>query len=192
MARKPETTWEILDVAMSHYQAHIASKKVRCSLSIIDLLHISNFKGGNASITEPSQSLGRKLGAYERILEDIESVFHDKHLVNLNDHEMSELKVLCTAFLALTKDAQTKIRGLGPSYASAILAAHFQNLIPILDRRVLNGAGIAVDLDSQKQVKNIANYYSFLIDEFRNELKNNPSEKLRELDKRWFSKPLAA
>jgi hypothetical protein len=49
MARNPNTTWEILDRAMSHYQTYILSKKIQSSLLFVDLLYISNFKGGNAS-----------------------------------------------------------------------------------------------------------------------------------------------
>jgi hypothetical protein len=190
MARKPETTWQMLDVAMSHFQAHIASKSDRCALSIIDLLHVSNFKGGNASITEPVQTLAVKLKHYESILKKLEKGFASHTLVDLNDKQTETLKSLCNDFLKLTEDPTTAIRGFGPSYASAILAAHFIDLVPVLDRRVLNGAGIKVQSDSQHQVKNIAAHYSALISAFRQELRRAPRVPLRQLDRRWFSKPL--
>ncbi len=190
MARNPETTWEMLNVAMLHFQAHIASKKDRCSLSIVDLLHVSNFKGGNASITEAVQSLPGKLKHYESALKEIEESFGSRALVALNDIETKDLKTRCSSFLSLTESLDSEIRGFGPSYASALLAAHFPNLIPVLDRRALNGAGIRVERNAQDQVKNIASHYGELIDAFKKELKKESGMTLRQLDKRWFSKPL--
>jgi hypothetical protein len=190
MARNPETTWEMLNVAMSHFQVHISSKKDRCSLSIIDLLHVSNFKGGNASITEPVSSLPAKLKHYESGLKKIENAFATKSLVALDVKQRAELKKFCADFLALTNNPESEIRGFGPSYASALLAAHFPDLIPVLDRRALNGAGISVEQNSQGQVKNIATHYSNLIEAFSRELNSNPGMTMRQLDKAWFSKPL--
>ncbi len=190
MARNPETTWQMLNEAMRHFQAHIASKRDRYALTIVDLLHVSNFKGGNASITEPIESLPQKLQAYETALRKIDEVFITKQLVSLDDDKTSELKVLCRRFLELTTQQNTEIRGFGPSYASALLAAHFLELIPILDRRALNGAGIRVSKDTQGQVRNIIGHYGELIDAFKTELQRNPGNTLRQVDKRWFSKPL--
>jgi len=190
MARNPETTWEMLNVAMSHFQNHIGSKTDRCSLSIVDLLHVSNFKGGNASITEPVATLPEKLKHYESTLKEIQKSFDGKSLVNLNDGELECLKDKCNTFLALTEAQVSGIRGFGPSYASALLAAHFPNLIPVLDRRALNGAKIKVVCDSQNQVKNIAKHYGDLIGAFRSELKKRSGMTLRQLDKCWFIKPL--
>jgi hypothetical protein len=190
MARNPATTWELLNVAMSHYQSHIGAKSDRCSLSIIDLLHVSNFKGGNASITEPVSALPAKLKHYEKVMLEIEEKFGRRSLSSLNREEVEVLKTKCNGFLALTQPLASNIRGFGPSYASALLAAHFLDLIPVLDRRALNGAGISVVKDSQGQVKEIAKYYGQLIDAFKQELSKSPGLTLRELDKKWFSKDL--
>lgn len=187
MARKTETTWELLNVAMSHYQEHIQAKKDRCSLSIIDLLHVSNFKGGNASITEPLVTLSRKIKYYEASLRKVEQNFSGKSLSTLNASELNALVLLCNEHLTLTTTDFSQIRGIGPSYASAILAAHHLNLIPVLDRRALNGAGIAVIKDSQNQVKNIASHYGQLIRAFNAELTRRPGLSVRQLDKEWFS-----
>ncbi|KMM93136.1 hypothetical protein ACFQD2_06495 [Pseudomonas lini] len=70
------------------------------------------------------------------------------------------------------------------------MAAHFIDLIPVLDRRALNGAGISVKTDSNRQVKDIANHYAELIKAFRTALRLTPEMTLRELDKQWFSKSL--
>jgi len=190
MARKPITTWEMLDHAMAHYQGHISSKQDRYSLSIVDLLYISNFKGGNASITEPKVTLNNKIAAYEKILVDIANSFNGKKLSELSEQETAGLIGLCDKFCALTQVKETKIRGFGASYASALLAAHFMELIPVLDRRILNGAGIEVEYDSQKQVKEIAQYYGVLIKSCRSELLKREKLTLRILDKEWFIKPL--
>ena len=190
MARAPITTWEMLNVAMDHFQNFIASKKFRYSLTFEDLIHVSNFKGGNASITEPPQTLPLKLEKYEKILQQISTSFSSKHLIGLDDNEEAKLIVSCSAFLALTSKQETKIRGFGASYASALLAAYFIDLVPVLDRRILNGAKIQVEYDSQKQVKNITRYYPDLIRSCRQELKNRENLTLRQLDKEWFAKDL--
>lgn len=187
MARKPETTWEMLNIAMSYYQEHIQSKTDRCSLSITDLLHVSNFKGGNASITEPLVTLTQKITYYETVLRKVEQRFSGKSLSTLTTSELSTLVSLCDELLALTTKNSSKIRGVGPSYASAILAAHHLNLIPVLDRRALNGAGIAVKKDRQNQVKEIASHYGELIRAFHTELTSRPELSVRQLDKEWFS-----
>lgn len=174
----------MLNVAMSHYQIHIAAKPDRCSLSIVDLLHVSNFKGGNASITEPVADLPGKLKKYEVVLKKIESSFRGKSLSSLQDRDMKSLKELCNEFLSLATDSTSRIRGFGPSYASALLAAHFIDLIPVLDRRALNGAGISVERDGQGQVKDIASYYEKLIDAFSTELKKQSKLTLHDLDKK--------
>ena len=190
MARKPETTWNMLNEAMLHFQEHIRRKKDRCSLSLVDLLHVSNFKGGNSSITEPTTSLSGKLKYFKSALRKIEIAYQGKTLATLTDEQSKQLVTDCTDFLTLTKTTQSEIRGFGPSYASALLAAHFIDLIPVLDRRALNGAGISAEKDKQGQVKNIARYYGSLIKAFRQELKLRPAMTLRELDKQWFSMDL--
>ena len=103
---------------------------------------------------------------------------------------MSSLIELADEFLSLAKDKKTKIRGFGASYASALLFAYFGDLFPVLDRRILNGAGIEVEYNSQKQVKNIEQHYGDLILRCYQELKDHPGKKLRDLDKEWFVKNL--
>ncbi len=190
MARNPNTTWEMLDHAMVHYQTYISTKKKLNTISIVDLLHVSNFKGGNASITEPEATLGQKLTSYEKVLAEIANKFSEKKLSQLNDQETNELIRLCNAVSELTKSKITKIRGFGASYASALLSAHFMELIPVLDRRILNGAGVSIEYDSQKQVKNIAQHYGVLIKACQSELKTRNNLTLRELDKEWFTRAL--
>lgn len=191
MARNPETTWDMLNVAMSYFQNHIKEKKEnKFSLSIVDLLHVSNFKGGNASITEPEEDLAKKLVIYSKKLEEIGKLVSNKSLVDLSHDELKKLKNLGESFLQLTRQDESRIRGFGPSYASALMFAYFPEVLPVLDRRVLNGAEINVVYDSQKQVKNIISYYAQLIDAFHRVLLSDRTLSLRALDKRWFSKSL--
>jgi hypothetical protein len=185
MSRNPATTWEMLNVAMTHFQTYIASKSDRFALSITDLLHVSNFKGGNASITEPEPGLSTKLRRYEAHLRKIDPTVSGWELGKLGD-QLGEVKVCGDSFLHLASDAKTKIRGFGPSYASALLHAFFPDVMPVLDRRILNGAGISVCLDSQGQVKNIGSHYGQLIDACQKALSEDGALSLRQLDKRWF------
>lgn len=175
---------------MTYFRQHISQKPVKTSLSIVDLLHVSNFKGGNASITEPISHLDEKLKFYEGCLNSIEQIFGQKNMGLLDQQGVDRLIELCDGFLTLTKSTKSNIRGFGPSYASALLAAHYPDLIPILDRRVLNGAGIQRKLNSDKQVKNIEQYYGELIRACWAQLRTHAGMSLRELDKQWFVKAI--
>jgi hypothetical protein len=176
----------MLDVAMTLFQSYIKSKPDRFALSIVDLLHVSNFKGGNASITEHEPGLSTKLESYEAHLRNIDSIVCGRKLGKLGD-KLEKVKECGVNFLHLTsKEAKTRIRGFGPSYASALLYAFFPDVMPVLDRRILNGAGIPARLDLQGQVKEISSYYARLIDAFHKVLSQNEALSLRELDKRWF------
>jgi hypothetical protein len=190
MARNPITTWEMLDHALQYYLSYIAGKNDKYALTVIDLIFISNFKGGNASITEPADTLTKKLEDYVKCLRKIGKKYKGKKLSSLTDDDLSNLVELGDEFLSLAKNQKTKIRGFGASYASALLSAHFGELFPVLDRRILNGAEIKVEYDSQKQVKKIEQHYGTLIKRSYQELKAQSNMTLRELDKEWFVKSL--
>jgi hypothetical protein len=185
MAQNPTTTWDLLDQAREHLLDYIGRKTDKHALSIEDLVHVRNFKAGNGSITEPKATLPGKLPAYSNILQAIEQRVGTKALVELSTQDLTEVKDLAMQLLHLTRCSRTKIKGFGPSYASALLHAYFPQVLPVLDWRVLSGAGIKVTYDSQGQVKNIENHYCSLIDRFYDEAKTQ-KKSLRELDKRWF------
>lgn len=189
MAPNPLTTWTMLDNALSHFRSHIRTKS-NFTLSIVDLLYVSNFKGGNASITEPEPALSTKLEIYSQHLTRIARSFGEKKLHELTEPELRRLKQAGSEFLMLTRSSATRIRGFGPSYASALLFGYFPDLFPVVDRHVLNGAGIAVQIDSQRQVRRIEGHYEELLGRFYAALVREPSISLRELDKRWFLTPL--
>jgi hypothetical protein len=188
-----ENKWDKFDIAMSNFQKHIERKENKFSLSIVDLLHVSNFKGGNGSITEPEEQLPDKLKPYSKKLEEIDKFVDSKKLGKFKKEELPELIKLGVEFLELTEKKETKISGLGASYASALMCAHFLDVLPIIDRRVLNGAEIeGVKYSDKKKtiVKNIISHYGQLIEKFHKELINDSGRSLREQDKFWFSKKI--
>ena len=109
MAGNPESRWELLNIAMLHFQQYINSKEDRFAVSIVDLLHVSNFKGGNASITEPLETLGGKLGMYETKLRAINQAFASQSLSDLDCEETIALIVMCDDVLSLATNKNSKI-----------------------------------------------------------------------------------
>lgn len=183
-----ETRWTRLNIALDYYRKYLAAKpaKTKFTLSVVDLLFIRNFKAGNASVIEPPGSLKVKLRAYSSALKTIHCAFPSRALGTLAVKELSTLIVLADQTLKLALNPSTSIAGFGPSYVSALVSAAFPRLLPVLDRRVLNGADIPVHLTSQKQVVRIQEHYGALISKFHHVLQAEPSLTLRELDRRWF------
>jgi hypothetical protein len=174
VSKRQETKWKKSNTALDHFKLHIAEKeksgKNRNTLSIVDILHVSNFKGGNGATAEPVELLDSKLESYTAEMESLESAFgKSARLQDLSAEDVELLVERCERFTSLTKKkSETEIDGLGPSYASALLACHFINLVPILDRRVLNGAsknGLATTIEWKKDVqpKGLEKHYGELI-----------------------------
>jgi hypothetical protein len=155
-------TWINLNEAFSYVQKFLASKRSdrRFELSEIDLALVSNFKGGNASIVEPLNSLPHKLRFYTEQLKHLDDFIGGRTLRQILRGDLDQLGILTKRFISLTKDETTKINGFGPSYASALLAAHFPETIPVLDRLVLSETGIQ---HSPTQVQEIEQHYPILI-----------------------------
>jgi hypothetical protein len=178
--------WDNLDIAFSNFRAYIQRKKEPDSLSFVDLLYVSNFKGGNASITDPEAQVNQRLLCYSVIMKIIRKKFGSKKLGDLTIEEKSQLKKLTQKFIELPLKGKTKIRGFGSSYASALLCAHFPELTPILDRNVLASAKIKHSLKNG-QVKAIETHYGDLIDLFYSRLSNDKKLSLRTLDRHLFN-----
>jgi hypothetical protein len=72
--------WKKFNIAFLNFQAYIASKPPhnKFNLSIIDLLHTSNFKGGNGSIIEKESELSEKLKIYSKTLKEIDILIGTK------------------------------------------------------------------------------------------------------------------
>lgn len=187
---KAKTLWEKANVSFCNYQAYLKSKVIPYELTLIDLLHISNFKGGNASIHEKTEEVDRKLQPYGEKLREIANQFSDLTLAQLNKQQTEQLVQMVKACCSLVYQKEHKVYGFGVSYLSALLAAHFPDLIPILDRRILNGLGDILseeNINSQKQVKGIKEFYPGLI--YRVQKQATTSGKsLRDIDQELFVK----
>ena len=139
---------------------------------MVDLVLVSNFKGGSATIAEPPDCLRRKLQAYDDILFCIGKEFDQKQLADIHEKELTRLIERASSFCQLTRSQDTKIDGFGPSYATALLNANFPELLPILDKRGLSGANVQnVQTDTQGQVKLIESHYPDLIRYFQQRTK---------------------
>lgn len=160
------TKWKKSNISFENYQHYIQVKKNHFELTLIDLLYISNFKGGNATINEPEDEVNYKLDAYISKLWEIEKEFYNKSLWELDSRELERLTDIVLEACNLTKTSKTKIEGFSVSYLSGLLCAHFPDLIPIIDRRILKNLQLVTDQDfnSQGQVKNIERFYPQLIE----------------------------
>ena len=181
--------WKKLRHAYEYATAHIASKKGNIyAINRIDLVLISNFKGGNASIAEPMNQIDVKLIEYSAELSSIGKEFNKGKLQELEESELSKLCNFASRFLNLTLTERTRIDGFGPSYASALLNIYFPDLLPILDRRVLIAADAPdMKMNSQGQVSKIEQHYPWLIRYSHKRLQNDRKLTMDQLDCQLFS-----
>ena len=190
--KKAENKWKKANNCYENYQNFIKGKTDRFELTLIDLLYISNFKGGNATIGEKEQEVNEKLLAYSEKLRKISKTFKSKKLSQLTDPEIKKLVGYIESVSDLTEKENTKIDGFGPSYLSALLSAYFPRLIPILDRRVLLNLKVVDknDLNSQDQVKKIGKFYGELIQKIAKLAKKNTLKTIRNIDREIFIKKI--
>ena len=184
--------WKKARNSYGYLRSHIREKagNDRYKLSIIDLVLVSNFKGGSATIAEPLDSLKCKLKCYEKKLSEIGKCFGDKKLACLTEEKLKRLITLASEFCQLATTKSTKIDGFGPSFATALLNANFPDLLPILDRRGLNGAGFEnVKTNNQGQVRQIESHYPALIRYFHRRVQE-PCMSLKKVDKEIFCRVL--
>ncbi|WP_312589718.1 hypothetical protein [Comamonas terrigena] len=191
---KAIATWERASHAYSHYQSYLAAQTQRHSLSFTDLVYVKNFKGGSTVIGEPIESLPAKLSRYSDSLARLgRTQDFAQTLPSLSSEAYARVKNEIIGFVGLATDASTKISGFGVSFSSALLHFHFPALVPILDRRALNGAGIkGIKTDSQGQVKDLISFYPQLLDYSRQKLRDNPALSMRTLDRSLFIEALAS
>jgi hypothetical protein len=190
MAKGEENRWDKSEISYQNYQEYIRNKSDYFSLTFIDLLYISNFKGGNATINEKETVINQKLIQYSIGLKEIDKSFHGKKLSDLKLSEIDYLISLVNNIVSLTdkESFHSRIDGFSSSYLSALLNAYFPNLIPILDRRLLINLKLVgdSDKDSQGQIKNIKRFYGSLIKNF-SEIVKESGKSVREVDREYFS-----
>lgn len=178
-----EKRWKNLNIAFESFRAHIKRKQNPDHLSLVDLLHTSNFKGGNSSITSDEASTEVLLRPYSKLITQIRGQFGDRQLGSLNRNKLDKFKDAAQQFVELSIN-QPKIKGFGPSYASGLLCAHFPELAPVLDRNVLAGSGVHTAPGSQ--VPHIERHYRELIETLHSRLSRDKHLSLRELDRELF------
>jgi hypothetical protein len=189
---KVEGAWDRAEHAYQHYFHYLASKPDRYALSFTDLVYVKNFKGGSTVIAEPVATLTGKLQQYEQALREAskERPF-SLALSELDDEDYPKVRDKIVAFAALSQRPEARINGFGVSFSSALLHFYFPRLVPILDRRAVNGANLkGIEVDAQDQVTNLLQLYPMLIDFFRLKLAENTKLTLRELDRDLFSQEL--
>jgi len=187
------TRWDKLNISYVNYQTYLNTKESRHDLSLVDLLYICNFKGGNASIQEGESIVSKKLRSYSEILNRIEKRYIERKLAQLNDEEtLLLIEEINKLFHFTERKNDFKIDGLGISLLSALLNSHCPDLIPIIDRNVLLGLGFNDDElkinSSTGQITNTLDLYPKFIKEIQSRLRTNPNKTMRELDKELFSK----
>lgn len=189
---KASKQWEKSAFSFKNYQDLINNKSERFKLSLVDLLYISNFKGGNSTINEDETTINKKLEDYTKVLIKIDKKFNGKSLQELAISEIEELINLITLICNLThKETSTKIDGFSVSYLSALLSSYFPTLIPILDRRVLINLNLVdsnnnSEVDKYGQIKNIQRFYPPLVKKFA-ELCEEKKMSVRDIDKTVFT-----
>ena len=192
---KAEKSWKKSNVALDNYNSYIKKKIAigqKFDLTLIDLLYISNFKGGNATINDDESIINCKLKAYSSLFIEIDKTFGNRNLSTLEENEVESLIELVRQVVDLSKKEETGIDGFKSSYLSALLHSYFPDLIPILDRRLLINLGLVdkeKQLNNQKQVKDIENYYSELIKVIHVKSKKSKNS-VRELDAILFKQEL--
>jgi hypothetical protein len=182
--------WRKMGKSLKNYQSYISRKSAKYRLDLVDLLYISNFKGGNASIQEDESKVANLLEPYSIILKNIGDDFGDLSLSMLSDSQVSSLTNRLTEVCNLCLGRNTGIDGFKVSYFSALFHGYFPDLIPVLDRRILNGFRLIheQDLNTLGQVKDIHLFYPRLVDQMRR-LTKETGKSIRTLDGEYFATP---
>lgn len=148
---RAESTWDRAEHAYGYYVSYLANKPHRFELSLVDLLHVKNFKGGSAIIAECTEELPLKLARLSKALREahISGDFR-KSLAHLDNKTYKRCKSRMVSFVKLVLEPGAHINGFGASFASALLHFFFPETVPILDRRGLNGRTSSGRRDPQK------------------------------------------
>ena len=190
--KRAVTNWERAQHAYQHYQNFIVSKPNRYSLSFADLVFVKNFKGGNALLAEPVTTFNTKIAYYEKILKicAADSAFNNP-LSKIPVCDYPRIKKLIIDFVSLPNSQISAINGFGCSFASALLHFYFPSVVPILDKRALNGSSIqGIQVNKYNNVTNLLSLYPNLIDYCRTNLEQRPYLTMRQLDKELFIQQL--
>jgi hypothetical protein len=187
---RAKRNWDRAQHAYQYYCAYIEEKRDKLCLSVTDLVYVKNFKGGSTTIVESPSTIGESLAGYEAVLREADGMpAFRKSLGELDDSEYESAEAMMMRFAGLR--GRFPIKGFGVSFATALLHFYFPTLVPIVDRRVLNGASIdEAKVDGDGQVQNPLVVYPKLIKYFRARLREDRSLTLRSLDRQLFIEKL--
>lgn len=183
-----ENRWDRANHAYEHYHRFIAAKPNPYVLTFADLAFVKNFKGGMALIAEPVDTFAAKLRVYQDALNACAIIpAFACSFSNMDNADYCRVKKAIVAFATLPTETASHIAGFGSSFASALLHFYFPKIVPILDKRALNGSRVhGLRKPSGKIVTNILPLYSALIDAFHARLQQDKRLTLRDLDREWF------
>ncbi len=184
--------WDRADHAYKHYRRFIVAKLDPYALDFADLAFVKNFKGGMAQIAEPVANFDAKLRLYENALRACAA---DPGFAltfsMMQDSEYCRVQKVIVAFAAKPEEPASHIAGFGSSFASALLHFYFPRIVPILDKRALNGSNVqGLRVDGGRIVTNLLPLYPALIDAFRKRLIQDHQLTLRDIDREWFIEKL--
>ncbi|GAA4412307.1 hypothetical protein GCM10023187_39230 [Nibrella viscosa] len=183
--------WKSAEDTLTNYRNYISRRDDPFALHYIDLLFVSNYKGGNSIIGGTEQEVNQTLTGHSKHLRLINSRFHGKSLQNLSEDEFQELNKLMYKAFEICKDSNSFIKGFGIAYCAALYHMQFPILIPLIDRRVLINSGI-VDSNNKKlfagtQVKHMESYYQELTARIYQDVKvTGQFEDIRAWDRYYF------
>ena len=187
--QKASNQWTKSDKSYQNYMLFIHAKQ-NYQITFIDLLYVSNFKGGSATINEEEEIVNNKLKNYSVLFSEIKDRFSSSLLCEITSSDTVILIDLANKAIGLTDvSSSSKIDGFGVSYLTTLLHFYFPNLLPILDRRVLHGLNLLKesDISSDKQIKDIKRFYPDVIKAFQ---LNTFDKTIRKFDEELFIKPI--
>ena len=187
--QKASNQWTKSDKSYQNYMRFIHAKQ-NYQITFIDLLYVSNFKGGSATINEEEEIVNNKLKNYSVLFSEIKDRFSSSILCEMTPSDTVILIDLANKAIGLTDvSSSSKIDGFGVSYLTTLLHFYFPNLLPILDRRVLHGLNLLKesDISSDKQIKDIKRFYPDVIKAFQI---NTFDKAIRKFDEELFIKPI--
>lgn len=190
--KRAVSQWRRAQSAYQHYRVYIGAKPNRHALTFTDLVYVKNFKGGSATIAEPVATFGVKIEPYEEALQQCAAdPGFGYSLTTVPAHLYPGVRHRMINFASLPNNSASDISGFGESFATALLHFYFPTLVPILDKRALNGSGVkGISVDRYNNVTNLLALYPALIDAFRGALIATPALTLRDVDQQWFSQTL--
>ena len=155
------TNWKRAQHAYEHYQSFISAKPEKYALTFADLVFVKNFKGGNAFLDEPVVTFAPKLQCYEAALRACAAdPSFSLTLSSIPNADYNRVRDAIIAFATLPEQSVSDISGFGSSFASALLHFYFPLLVPILDKRALNGSGVpGLQVDSYNNITNLLALY---------------------------------